>query len=368
MSASPINARIAELGVYEPGRPIEEVAREFGFGSADEIVKLASNENPLGPSPKAVAAMRRAARSMHLYPDGGSFYIRNALARRLAVPPEQVVMGQGSNELIVLLCHIFLEPGDELVISEHAFAIYRLAARLYQARVIEAPTRDGFTHDLDAMLAAITPRTRLVMIGNPNNPTGTMVDSAALDRFLEAVPPGLPVVVDEAYLELLPPDRQPDMLKHVRAGRYVFVLRTFSKTYGLAGIRIGYGIGPAEGIDAINRVRQPFNVSAMAQAAALAALEDERHVARIRRLTASGLRQLERECRRRKLEYVPSVANFMLIRVGPGREIFQRLMRHGVIVRPMDGYGLPEYIRVSVGTRKELDRFWVALDQVLAER
>ena len=367
MSGCPIKPRITELGVYEPGRPIEEVAREHGFGSADEVVKLASNENPLGPSPKAVAAMRRAARSMHLYPDGGSFYIRNELARRLDVAPGQIVMGQGSNELIVLLCHVFLEPGDELVCSERAFAIYRLAARLYQARAVEAPARDGFTHDLEAMRAAITPRTRLVIIGNPNNPTGTMVDPAELDRFIESVSPDVPVVVDEAYIELLPPERQPDILKHIRAGRNVFVLRTFSKTYGLAGLRLGYAVGPAAGIDALNRVRQPFNVSAMAQAAALAALDDERHVARIRRLTASGLRRLGRECRRRGLEFVPSAANFMLIRTGQGRAMFQRLMRHGIIVRPMDGYGLPEYIRVSVGTRKELDRFWTAFDRVLSE-
>lgn len=367
MSALRIPPRIAGLATYEPGRPIEEVAREHGFANADDVIKLASNENPLGPSRKAVAAMRRAARSTHLYPDGGSFYIRNALARRLNLAPEQIIMGQGSNELIVLLCHIFLEPGDELVCSEHAFAIYRLAAHLYQARAVEAPMRDGFTHDLDAMRAAITPRTRLVMIGNPNNPTGTMVGGAELDRFIESVPPELPIVLDEAYIELIPPERQPDTLKHVRAGRSVFVLRTFSKTYGLAGLRLGYAAGPAEGIDALNRVRQPFNVSAMAQAAALAALEDERHVARTRRLTASGLRRLARECRRRGLEYVPSVANFMLIRTGNGRELFQRLMRQGVIVRPMDGYGLPEYIRVSVGTRKELDRFFAAYDKVKSE-
>ncbi len=367
MSALRIPPRISGLTTYEPGRPIEEVAREHGFASADDVVKLASNENPLGPSRKAVAAMRRAARSMHLYPDGGSFYIRNALARRLNLAPEQIAMGQGSNELIVLLCHVFLEPGDELVCSERAFAIYHIAARLYQGHAVEAPMRGGFTHDLDAMRAAITPRTRMVIIGNPNNPTGTMVGQAELDRFIESLPPGLPVVVDEAYIELVPPERQPDMLKHIRAGRSVFVLRTFSKAYGLAGLRLGYAAGPAAGMDALNRVRQPFNVSAMAQAAALAALEDERHVERTRRLTSSGLRRIARECRHRGLEVVPSVANFMLIRTGRGREIFHRLMRQGVIVRPMDGYGLPEYIRVSVGTRKELDRFFAAYDTVKSE-
>jgi histidinol-phosphate aminotransferase len=353
---------IEELAVYEPGRPMDEVAREYGFASEADIVKLASNENPLGPSPKARAAMRKAAAEMHRYPDGGSYYLRRALAERLGLEPDRIVLGEGSNEMIVLLCHIFLQPGDEVVCSACAFAIYPLAARLYRARSVETPMR-GFTHDLDAMRAAIGPRTRLVFIGNPNNPTGTMVGADELDRFIAAAPPELPVVIDEAYIELLPPERRPDTLRHVREGRSVFVLRTFSKAYGLAGLRLGYALGPASGIAALNRVRQPFNVSAIAQAAALAALDDEAHVARAIRVTASGLRLLERGCRARGLEYVPSAANFMLIRTGRGREVFQALLRRGVIVRPMDGYGLPEYIRVSVGTRAELERFWTAWDQ-----
>lgn len=361
-----IHPWLDQLGVYEPGRPIEEVARAFGFSDSDGIIKLASNENPLGPPPKALRAMRQAAKAMHLYPDGGSFYIRQALAERLRVGPDKIIMGQGSNELIVLLGQIALEPGARMVCSAGAFAIYKLMARLFRAEAVEAPMKH-FTHDLDAMRERVDGNTRLVMIGNPNNPTGTMVEGASLDRFIESLPPDLLVVVDEAYVELLPPERQPDVLRHVREGRAVVVLRTFSKAYGLAGLRLGYAVGPREAVDAMNRVRQPFNVSAMAQAAAMAALNDEAYVARTRRLVASGLKQLEKGCRALKLEWIPSTVNFMMIRVGRGREIFDRLQRRGVIVRPMDGYGWPEYIRVTVGTREENARFLNELGAVWTE-
>jgi histidinol-phosphate aminotransferase len=362
-----IKSWVKALKVYEPGRPIEEVAREHGFPNADGIVKLASNENALGPSKRAMKALRDAAHTAHLYPDGGSFYLREALAKRLDVRPSQILIGHGSNEILALLGHAFLDPGTNLVMADGAFVVYRLVADLYQAATIAVPMR-AFTHDLDAMLAAVTPQTRLLLVANPNNPTGTMVDGAAIDRLMARVPPHVAVVFDEAYIELLPPERQPDTLRYAREGRDVFILRTFSKTYGLAGLRIGYAVSTEEGIGALDRVRQPFNVNSLAQAAALAALEDEAHVVRTRRLVGSGLAQLQRAFRTLGLDFVPSVANFMLVKVGAGREVFEKLQRRKVIVRPMDGYGLPDYVRVTVGTRAENDFFLDQLRMVLAER
>ncbi len=357
---------VTGLGVYEPGRPIEEVAREMGFQDASEIIKLASNENALGPSPKAVAAMKKAARQMHLYPDGGAFYLRQALARKLAVSPDQILAGSGSNELLEFLGHVFLDDTTSIVMAERAFVVYKLVADMFRARTIKVPMKD-FTHDLDAMLAAITPDTRLVYIGNPNNPTGTMVGQAELDRFMERVPDHVLVVFDEAYVELLPPARQPDCLKYVRAGRKAIVLRTFSKTYGLAGLRIGYGVAPEDCIKLLQRVRQPFNTTAMAQVAAIAALEDDEFVERTRVMTQQGVDYFEAAFRKLKLQFVPTSANFILVKVGPGRKIFEALQRTGVIVRPMDPYGLPEYIRITIGTRAENKRCLTALMKILKD-
>ncbi len=362
----PIKPWIHDLPVYEPGRPIEEVAREFGFTNPQELIKLASNENALGPSRKAIRAMKRAASNMHRYPDGGAYYLRQALAHRFGLTPHHFAVGHGSNELIALLGHLFLEPGTSLVMADRAFAIYRLVGRLYQAEVISVPMRD-FTHDLDSMFEAIRRDTRLVFVANPNNPTGTSVSRAALDRFIERIPPHVALVLDEAYVEVLPPELQPDSIRYVREGWPVFVLRTFSKTYGLAGLRIGYAMAPPEGVGALNRVRQPFNVNAMALEAALAALDDEAHVRRTRRMVSQGLRQLEAGFRSLKLNWVPSAVNFVLVQVGQGRHVFEALERKGVIVRPMDGYGLPEYIRVTVGTKAENERLLESLAEVLVD-
>lgn len=355
---------LAQLPSYEPGRPIEEVARELGLETADDIVKLASNENALGPSPRAMEAMRQAAASMHLYPDGSSFYLRRALAHKLNVGMDNLVIGNGSNELIEFLGHVFLDGQSEVVMADRAFVIYKLMAMLFRAHTISVPMRE-FTHDVDAMRAAITPRTRLVFIANPNNPTGTAVEPDAIDRFVNDLPDHVLAVFDEAYVELLPPERQPDTLRYVREGRPVCVLRTFSKTYGLAGLRVGYIVAPPSYVALINRVRQPFNVNAMAQAAARAALEDDEHVARTRDMVATGLATLSRYFDERGLEYVPSCVNFILVRVGRGREVFKRLQREHVIVRPMDGYGLPDHIRVTVGLPEENGQFMRALDEVL---
>ena len=358
---------IAALLVYEPGKPVEEVARELNLGDPEHIDKLASNENMLGPSPKAIAAMQQAAANMHYYPDGGAFYLKQALGAQLNLKPDQLIIGDGSNELLVFLSQVFLEPGSSIVMGAQAFIVYLLAASMFEAKTIRVPMKN-FAHDLDAMLAAIQPDTRLVYIANPNNPTGTVVSPQQLDDFMDRVTDNVVEVFDEAYVALLPPDEQPDTLRYVREGRNVFVLRTFSKTYGLAGLRIGYAASTPEGIALLNRVRQPFNVNAMAQVAALAALEDDEHVERTRALVRDGLAQLEQACRERNLDTVPSKANFLLIKTGAGRELFQALQKKRVIVRPMDGYGLPDYVRVTVGTREQNEHFIQALDEVLAER
>lgn len=361
------NRWVAGLAVYEPGRPVEEVARELGFECADAIVKLASNENALGPSPRAVRAMRQVASRMHFYPDGDAFYMRHKLARVLKVEPDQVMLGNGSNEIIEFLARVFLHPGANIVMADRAFIVYKLVALAARARPIMVPMR-SYTYDLDAMLRAITLATKLVFIANPNNPTGTMVENRALDRFMARVPDHVVVVLDEAYIELIPPRHQPPTLEYVRRGRNVVVLRTFSKTYGLAGLRIGYAVAPADCIRLLHRVRQPFNVNAMALAVAEAALDDRAFVARTRRMVAFGLAQLTRGFAALGLRYVPSTANFILVEVGCGRQLFQELQREGVIVRPMDGYGLPDHVRITVGTPAENRRCLAALAKVMRQR
>ncbi len=355
---------IADLAMYEPGRPIDEVARELGFEGADAVDKLASNENPLGPSPKAIRAMKKAAAKMHLYPDGGGFYLRRALAERLDVSPDQILLGNGSNEILEFLGHVFLDPDTNLVMADRAFVVYRLIARSFQAEVRDVPMRNQ-THDLEAMLEAITPQTRLVMISNPNNPSGTIVNQRAIDKFMARVPDHVIVGMDEAYIELLPPRRQVDTLRYLRDGHKIVILRTFSKTYGLAGLRIGYAVAPQELIELMHRVRQPFNANAMAMEAALAALDDDAHVRRTRRLVAAGLAYFAEAFERMNLDFVPSVSNFVLVRVGNGRAVFEALQRHRIIVRPMDAYRLPEYVRISVGTMEENQRCIKALNTVM---
>jgi histidinol-phosphate aminotransferase len=358
------NPWVGQLGIYEPGRPIEEVARELGFKSADEIIKLASNENALGPSPLAVKAMKAAACDMHRYPDGSAFYLKQALAKKLGVSPKMILTVNGSNEAIELLGHTFLGPGKNIVMADRAFVVYALIAATFQARTIAVPMKD-FTHDLDAMLKSITKDTRLVFVANPNNPTSTMVDGKQIDKFMKQVPDHVVVCFDEAYIELLPRSMQPDTLKHVKGGRKVAIMRTFSKTYGLAGLRIGYVLAPAACIELLERVRQPFNVNAMAMAAAIAALEDDAYVERTRKMIREGLAFFEEQLDHIGLPFVPAVANFMLVEVGNGRKVFEELMKEGIIARPMDCYGLPRHIRITVGTRKENEQCIKALATVL---
>ncbi|MCC7517780.1 MAG: histidinol-phosphate transaminase [Verrucomicrobiae bacterium] len=357
-------SHLARLPVYEPGRPIEEVARELGLDPA-RILKLASNENPLGPSPKAVAALEKASSGVHFYPDGNGFLLREALAKKHGLARGQVVLANGSNEIIEFLGHAFLAPGDEMVISQYAFAIYEIVARLFRAKVVEVPAR-AFGHDLDAMRAAITPRTRLVFVANPNNPTGTAVSAKALERFLRAMPESALAVVDEAYQEFL--ERPLDTPRFLARKPNVVVMRTFSKAQGLAGLRIGYGLAAPEVAVALQKVRQPFNANLLAQTAALAALGDKTHLRRTIRTVRAGRRFLQDAFRERNLGHVPSCANFVLVRVGNGKKVFEALLRLGVIVRPMDGYRLPEWIRVTVGRPAENKIFLKALDQVLGRK
>lgn len=361
------NSWIAEQRPYQPGRPLEEVARELGLESIDGIVKLASNENSLGPSPKAMEAMRLAIPQMHLYPDGGSFYLRQALAQKFQITDDMIMLGCGSNEHLALLAHAFMQPGDNLVCSSKSFVVYKLVAELYHCQCREAPTQD-MTHDLDAMLQAITPRTKLMIVANPNNPTGTMVDQAAIDRFIEQAPPHVVTVFDEAYMELVEPDDQVDTVRHARAGiKPVVTLRTFSKAYGLAGLRVGYAIAQPDAIDLLNKVRQPFNVTAMAQAAALGALDDDEYLTASRHMLREGRAQLMRGMRKLGLDPIESVTNFILFPFAKANALASALSQRKVIVRPMAGFGLPDYVRVSVGTAEENQQYLTALADALGE-
>ena len=338
--------------VYEPGKPIEYVARELGLDPAG-IIKLASNENPFGPSPKAVAAAKRAIEHGELYPDGGCFDLRQKLAARSGMSPDEFVVGNGSNEIIELLGHAFLGAGDEVVMATPAFVVYKLVALLFGAKPVEVPLRN-WRHDLAAMRAAITPRTKLVFVCSPNNPTGTANTEAELIAFVESVPDHVIVVIDEAYAEFL--ETPPDLRGLIRAGRKLVCLRTFSKIYGLASLRVGYGYGARDVCGLLNRVRQPFNVNAVGQAAALAALDDDEFARKTARENRVGLELLERKCRELGLEVVPSVANFMLVKVSDGDAAFRSLQRDGVIVRPMSPYGLPSWIRVTIGLEPQILR------------
>jgi len=356
------NRFVCDLVAYEPGKPIDETARELGLDPA-QIVKVASNENPLGPSPLALAAMHSALAEAHIYPDGGGYRLRTAIADALAMTRDNVVLGNGSNEIIELLCHTFLNPQTELIAAQHAFVVYKLMATLFGAKYVAVPD-PNFIHDLDAMAAAITPATRLVFIANPNNPTGTMVGQPAIERFLDRLPPHVIAVFDEAYIEF--PENPPDTLRYVREGRNVCVLRTFSKLHGLAGLRVGYGLAPAHLAELLQKARQPFNVNAIAQVGALAALTDTQHIANTRQINREGMAFYEQALRDRNLEFVPSYANFLLVKTGDGDRVFRAMLQQGVIVRAMSSYQLPAWIRISIGTQAHNHRCLEVLDAVLA--
>jgi histidinol-phosphate aminotransferase len=347
--------------VYEPGKPIEDVARELGLDPAT-IIKLASNENPFGPSPLAKAAAVRALDQGELYPDGGCVALRAKLARVYGFDAAQFVIGNGSNELIELLGHVFLRPGDEVVMGNPSFAVYKLVTLLFGATPVEVPLVNH-THDLAALAAAVTPKTKLIFVPSPNNPMGTANTEAELLAFARSLPPHVVFAFDEAYAEFLesPPDLRPLM----REGRKVVCLRTFSKIYGLASLRVGYGYTSPEMAALLNRVRQPFNVNAIGQAAAMAALDDREFVTKCVNENRKGLVQLEAGFRALGLEIVPSVANFLLVKVGEGAAVFVELQKRGVIVRPMRAYGMPEWLRVTVGTPAQNERLLATLADIL---
>ncbi|HTV62905.1 MAG TPA: histidinol-phosphate transaminase [Verrucomicrobiae bacterium] len=349
-----INPFLKNLPVYQPGRPIEEVARELGL-AADTVIKVASNENPFGPSPLAVAALQKAMAGINLYPDGNAFYLKQKLAANLGLEPANLILGNGSNEIIQFVAHALLASGDDVVVSQYCFAIYPIAARMFDAKIITVPAKK-YGHDLPAMLRAITPRTKIVFVANPNNPTGTLAAREELIRFVNDVPDDVLLVMDEAYMEFL--DDPVDLVSLVRLGvrKNLVLMRTFSKIYGLAGLRIGYGMGDAEFISALEKIRQPFNVNLMAQTAAFAALDDREHIRKTRANNFAGLEFFGRAFRESGLEFVPSHANFVLVRVGNGQKVFEAMQRQGVITRPMGGYQLPEWIRISVGTPGENER------------
>jgi len=361
--ASHAPAWVRDIAPYVPGKPIEELARELDLDPAG-IVKLASNENPRGPGPKALAAIATAAADVTRYPDGNGFALRAALAARLGVSAGSLVLGNGSNDVLELVTQAFLTPGDEAIYAQHAFAVYPLATHARGARGIEVPAKD-YGHDLAAMLAAVTPRTRVVFVANPNNPTGTWIDGAAMEAFVAKVPREVVVVLDEAYDEYLAPADRSRSVSWI--GRYpnLIVSRTFSKAYGLAALRVGYGVMDPSVADLLNRVRQPFNVNSLAQAAAIAALADTAYVEESARVNREGMRQIEAGLAGLGVAFVPSHGNFLLVNVGDGARVYAALLRDGVIVRPVGNYGLPGFLRVTVGLPAENERFLTALGRAL---
>ncbi|MEL0167539.1 MAG: histidinol-phosphate transaminase [Pseudomonadaceae bacterium] len=356
---------VQKLSPYVPGKPVEELAREFGLRPQD-IVKLASNENPLGPSPAVRDAIAAALPELTRYPDGNGFALKQALAGKLGVDVAGITLGNGSNDILELVARAFVGPEHEVVFSEHAFAVYPIVTQAVGAKAVSVPAKD-WGHDLDAMAAAITPATRVVFVANPNNPTGTWIERAALESFLDRVPENVIVVLDEAYTEYVETDDVPNGVDYL--GRYsnLLVSRTFSKAYGLAALRVGYGLSNPAIADALNRVRQPFNVNSLALAAALAALEDEAYLIESRRINRQGMQQLEDGCTALGLSWIPSRGNFLAIDLGrEAAPVFQGLLREGVIVRPVANYGMPNHLRVTVGLPAENQRFLDALKQVLA--
>jgi len=357
---------IRAIAPYQPGKPISELARELGLEESD-IIKLASNENPLGLSPKAAAAIPPAIAELSRYPDGSGYELKQALSARLGVGAEGIVLGNGSNDVLEMAARAFLHPGAKAVYAEHAFAVYPLATQATGALGVQVPARD-YGHDLPAMLRAIDRDTRVVFIANPNNPTGTFVPPGEMHAFLAQVPANVVVVLDEAYQEYLPTELQADSMGWIREFPNLVVTRTFSKIYGLAGLRLGYAVAHASVADLMNRVRQPFNANSIALAAAVHALEDHEFVQRSRELNFRGMEMLVEGFKRLELACIPSRGNFLTVRVGDGAEIYRRLLRHGVIVRPIAGYGLPQHLRVTIGSDAENARFLDALEASLYER
>ena len=363
--ASRAPAHVHSLSPYQPGKPVSELARETGIPEA-EIVKLASNENPFGMSPKARAAAAAALEESARYPDGNAFALKAALARKYGVDMAQLVIGNGSNDVLEIATQAFLSPGSSAVFAQYSFAVYPLATIARGARCIQVPAKN-YGHDLDAMLSAIDQTTRIVFIANPNNPTGTFLPGSEIEAFLARVPQDVLVVLDEAYTEFLPVEMRYDAIGWVARFPNLLVSRTLCKAYGLAGLRLGYGVAHPEVADLMNRVRQPFNASTVAQAAGVAALEDQDFVEKVAENNRQGMAQLTAAFAEMGLEWIPSFGNFVTVRVGNGAEVDRSLLSQGVIVRPIGGYGMPSFLRVSIGLPEENARFIAALRRALAQ-
>ncbi len=355
---------IMKFQPYKTGKPIGEVKRELGLKS---VYKLASNENPEGPSPMVIKAMEAALAGINRYPDGGCYCLKDALSGKLGVKASNIILGSGTDEIIEIIGKTFLEPSDEIIVSKHAFIRYRMAGELMGCRVRAVPMKN-MKHDLAAMKKVVTKKTKIIFIANPNNPTGTYVNAGELARFFKGLSRDIIVVMDEAYYEYMTAKDYPMTIGYVKKGARVIVLRTFSKIYSLAGLRVGYGIAPEPIISMMERIRPPFNVNSVAQAAAIASLKDKGRVKRCRARMLEGRRLLEKELKKSALEFVPSEANFILIRTGNGRKWFDLLLGMGVIVRAMDEYELPGWIRVTVGTQKENEKFIRAIRKIVNEK
>jgi histidinol-phosphate aminotransferase len=359
---------VRAIAPYIAGKPISEVAREFGLDEA-KIVKLASNENPLGMPESAQRAMAQAASELGRYPDANAFELKTALSERYGVPSDWITLGNGSNDILEIAAHAFVEKGQAIIYAQYSFAVYALATQGLGARAIVVPAVK-YGHDLDAMLAAITDDTRLIFVANPNNPTGTFIEGPKLEAFLDKVPRHVAVVLDEAYTEYLPAEKRYDSIGWVRRYPNLLVSRTFSKAFGLAGLRVGFAIAQPELTDLLNRLRQPFNVNTLAQAAAIAALNDQAFLEKTAALNAQGYRRLTEAFEKLGLEYVPSDGNFVLVRVGnddaAGNRVNLELLKQGVIVRPVGNYGLPQWLRVTIGLPQENEAFIAALEKTLA--
>lgn len=355
-----VSEGIETLVPYKPGKPMAELERELGI---ENSVKLASNENPLGSSPKAIEAIKEVLSGLNRYPDGAYYYLKEKLAKFVGVTPDMLVIGNGSNEIIELLIRTFMVEGDEAIMGSPSFAVYPIIVQGAGGTSIEVPLSkpsNGLTIDLAAMAESITDKTKLIFIANPNNPTGTIVTDTDFDAFMEKVPDNVIVCMDEAYFEYVSSPEFPDSLKYIKEGKSVVILRTFSKIYGLAGLRVGYGIAPARIADYMNRVRQPFNVSSVAEAAAMGALDDSEFVKESIEMNRKGFDFLSKELKELGVEVVPTEANFFLVKVGNGTEVYNKLLKQGVIVRPMASYNMDEYIRVTIGTEAQNKRFMEA--------
>jgi histidinol-phosphate aminotransferase len=355
---------VQALSPYQPGKPIDELAREFGL-APDSIVKLASNENPLGPSPKALSAIEKTLADLCRYPDGNGYNLKQALAKRYGIQPEQITLGNGSNDVLEVITRCFAAPGDQVVYSQYAFAVYPLVTQAIGATGVSVPAK-AYGHDLDAMADAITGRTKLVFVANPNNPTGTVHGAEAIQAFLDRIPSRVLVVLDEAYCEYLQGDEYVDGLSLLERYPNLVVTRTFSKAWGLAALRVGYSVSSPKISNLLNRVRQPFNVDSIAMAAATAVLGDDDYLRRSCDINARGMKQLKSAFEDMGLAYIPSAGNFISVEIGErAAQVNQSLLEQGVIVRPIGGYGLPRHLRVSIGLPEENDRFIAALAKAL---